>query len=39
MENRMKFLSLFLSVGFIMKILGEVIHEIIGHGLFVLLFG
>ncbi len=39
MENRVKFLSLFLSIGFIMKILGEVIHEVTGHGLFVLLFG
>ncbi len=39
MENRAQFLSLFLFVGFIMKILGELIHEIMGHGLFVLLFG
>jgi len=39
MENRMKFLSIFLSIGFITKILGEVIHEVMGHGLFILLFG
>ncbi len=39
MKNRMKFLSIFLSIGFIMKILGEVIHEVMGHGLFILLFG
>lgn len=39
MENRMKFLSIFFSIGFIMKILGEVIHEVMGHGLFILLFG
>ncbi|KUO40887.1 MAG: hypothetical protein AVW05_03150 [Hadesarchaea archaeon DG-33] len=39
MKNRLQFLSIFLSVGFIMKILGEVIHEVIGHGFFVLLFG
>lgn len=29
----------FLIVGFLMKIVGEVIHELLGHGLFVLLFG
>ena len=39
MNNRVKFLSIFLSIGFIMKILGEVIHEVMGHGLFILLFG
>jgi len=34
-----KFLTVFLSLGFITKILGEVIHEVMGHGLFVLAFG
>jgi hypothetical protein len=34
-----KFLTVFLSLGFITKILGEVIHELMGHGLFLLAFG
>ena len=34
-----KFLTVFLSLGFITKILGEVVHEVMGHGLFVLAFG
>ncbi len=34
-----KFLMVFLSLGFITKILGEVIHELMGHGLFLLAFG
>ena len=34
-----KFLMVFLPLGFITKILGEVVHEIMGHGLFVLAFG
>jgi len=34
-----KFLMVFLSLGFITKILGEVVHEVMGHGLFVLTFG
>ncbi|MFW9993641.1 MAG: hypothetical protein ACFFD4_16465 [Candidatus Odinarchaeota archaeon] len=32
-------LVVFLGTGFLMKIGGEVIHEILGHGLFILLFG
>jgi len=34
-----KFLMVFLSLGFITKILGELVHEVLGHGLFVLTFG
>jgi len=34
-----KFLMVFLSLGFIAKILGEVVHELMGHGLFLLAFG
>lgn len=34
-----KFLMVFLSLGFVTKILGEVVHEVIGHGLFALAFG
>jgi hypothetical protein len=34
-----KFLVVFLSLGFVTKILGEVTHEVIGHGLFVVAFG
>lgn len=39
MKSVMKFLFKFLLLGFITKIAGEAIHEIIGHGLPVLLFG
>jgi hypothetical protein len=34
-----KFLMVFLSLGFVTKILGELVHEILGHGLFVVAFG
>lgn len=34
-----KFLLAFLSLGFVAKILGEVVHEVMGHGLFVVAFG
>jgi len=34
-----RFLAEFLLIAFIMKVTGEFIHEVIGHGLFVLLFG
>ncbi|MFX0061506.1 MAG: hypothetical protein ACFFC7_04910 [Candidatus Hermodarchaeota archaeon] len=33
------FVLTFLLIGFIMKILGEVVHELLGHGFFCLLFG
>ena len=34
-----KFLMAFLSMGFVAKILGEAVHEVMGHGLFVVVFG
>jgi hypothetical protein len=34
-----KFLVAFLPMGFVAKILGEVVHEVMGHGLFVVVFG
>jgi hypothetical protein len=34
-----KFLMAFLSLGFVTKILGEIVHEVMGHGLFALVFG
>ncbi|MFX1534275.1 MAG: hypothetical protein ACFFDI_08650 [Promethearchaeota archaeon] len=34
-----RFVLTFLLIGFIMKILGEVVHELLGHGFFCLLFG
>ncbi len=34
-----KFLAFFLAVGFVMKIVSEVVHEVFGHGFFALLFG
>jgi len=34
-----RFLAEFLLIAFIMKIAGEFVHEVFGHGLFVLLFG
>ncbi|HIE18928.1 TPA: hypothetical protein EYP75_04300 [Candidatus Bathyarchaeota archaeon] len=36
---KVKFSAEFLLIAFIMKIAGEFVHEVIGHGLFVLLFG
>jgi hypothetical protein len=34
-----KFLMAFLSLGFVAKILSEVVHEVMGHGLFAMAFG
>ena len=34
-----RFLLIFLSLGFVAKMLGEVVHEVMGHGLFVMAFG
>ncbi len=39
MKPRARFLAVFLSAACIMKVLGEVVHEVMGHGFFVLLFG
>jgi hypothetical protein len=37
--NKKAFLATFIAVGFITKVVSEVVHEVFGHGLFVLLFG
>lgn len=34
-----KFLTVFVPLGFVTKVLGEVVHEVMGHGLFALTFG
>jgi len=39
MNVRVKFLSVFLFLAFAMKVIGEFVHEVMGHGFFVLLFG
>jgi hypothetical protein len=38
-QVKKEFFLTFLAAGFLMKITAEIIHEIFGHGLFVLLFG
>jgi hypothetical protein len=38
MNSRLKFLIVFLCFGFITKVISELVHEVLGHGLFVLLF-
>lgn len=39
MNQRVQFAAVFLLAACIMKVLGEVVHEVMGHGVFVLLFG
>ena len=39
MLGRKAFLAMFVAVGFVVKMVAESVHEICGHGLFVLLFG
>lgn len=39
MNSRDRFLVVFLFLGFLMKVVGEFVHEVLGHGFFVLLFG
>ncbi len=39
MNSRVKFLMAFFFFAFVMKIIGEFVHEVMGHGFFVLLFG
>ena len=39
MKDRWKFLGAFAVIGFLMKYVSEMVHEILGHGLFVVLFG
>jgi hypothetical protein len=38
-QDKKEFFLTFLAAGFLMKIIAEIVHEIFGHGLFVLLFG
>jgi hypothetical protein len=39
MNRRVKFLAIFLSFAFMMKYVGEFVHEVLGHGFVVRLFG
>ena len=39
MQDKKVFLALFIILGFVMKIVSEFVHEVCGHGFFVLLFG
>lgn len=39
MQGKKAFLVVFVVVGFVMKLVAEFVHEVCGHGLFVLLFG
>lgn len=39
MQDKRVFLALFIIAGFVMKIVAEFVHEICGHGSFLLLFG
>jgi len=39
LQERKLFLIAFVVAGFVMKLIAEVVHEIFGHGLFILLFG
>lgn len=39
MRDKRIFLASFIVLGFVMKIVAEFVHEVCGHGLFVLLFG
>ena len=39
MNSRDRFLVAFPFLGLLMKVIGEVVHEVMGHGFFVLLFG
>lgn len=39
LQNKKSFFTVFLIFGFLMKIAAEIVHEVLGHGLFVLLFG
>ena len=39
MLDKRVFLAAFIVLGFVMKIVAEFVHEVCGHGLFVLLFG
>jgi hypothetical protein len=39
LQDRKTFLAVFVVAGFVMKMAAEFVHEICGHGIFVLLFG
>jgi hypothetical protein len=39
LQDGKAFLAVFVVVGFVMKMVAEFVHEVCGHGLFVLLFG
>lgn len=39
MNSRVKSAAAFFSLAFVMKVIGEIVHEVMGHGFFVLLFG
>ncbi len=39
MNSKGKFLVVFFFLAFAMKVIGELVHEVMGHGFFVLLFG
>lgn len=39
MNSRGKFLTVFFFLAFVTKVIGELVHEVMGHGFFVLLFG
>ena len=39
MTGRSKFLAISLIIAFVTKVVGEVVHEVAGHGLFIVLFG
>ena len=39
MTGRSKFLAISLVIAFVTKVVGEIVHEVAGHGLFIVLFG
>lgn len=39
MTDRVRFLGGFIFLAFVMKVVGELVHEVVGHGFFILLFG
>jgi len=39
LQGRRAFFAVFIVAGFVMKMIAEFVHEVCGHGLFVLLFG
>jgi hypothetical protein len=39
MTSRGKFLAISLVIAFVTKVIGEIVHEVAGHGLFIVLFG